>query len=108
MTYGSGHLHVRNTGVFGTNPVKFRYIALMLLSVLANTDKTHHVAGLSVLYTNRAISRHKTGDCQGCVQDCTIALQLTPHSTKPLLRRAVAYEVMERYAKLLPYLYWYG
>ena len=72
----------------------------MLLSVLANTDETHHVAGLSVLYTNRAISRHKTGDCQGCVQDCTIALRLTPHSTKPLLRRAVAYEVMERYFAL--------
>ena len=66
------------------------------ISCVSAVDVTRHVYDMSVLYTNRAVCRHKSGDCQGCVEDCTAALQLTPQSPKPLLRRAVAYEALER------------
>ncbi|XP_054983325.1 sperm-associated antigen 1 [Sorex araneus] len=52
---------------------------------------------LSTLYSNRAACRLKEGDCRGCVHDCCRALELRPFSVKPLLRRALAYEALERY-----------
>jgi len=38
----------------------------------------------------------KLGDCQGCISDCDNALALCPDSTKPLLRRAMAFEALEK------------
>ncbi|OXB71636.1 UNVERIFIED_CONTAM: hypothetical protein H355_007792 [Colinus virginianus] len=52
---------------------------------------------LSVLYSNRAACYLKEGNCSDCIQDCNRALELQPFSLKPLLRRAMAYESMERY-----------
>ncbi|XP_065607771.1 sperm-associated antigen 1 [Cyrtonyx montezumae] len=52
---------------------------------------------LSVLYSNRAACYFKEGNCSDCIQDCNRALELQPFSLKPLLRRAMAYESMERY-----------
>ncbi|XP_036387472.1 mitochondrial import receptor subunit TOM34 [Megalops cyprinoides] len=52
---------------------------------------------LSVLYSNRAATYLKDGNCSECVKDCTVALDLVPFSIKPLLRRAAAYEALERY-----------
>lgn len=52
---------------------------------------------LSILYSNRAACYLKEGNCSDCVQDCNRALELQPFSLKPLLRRAMAYESMERY-----------
>ncbi|XP_013916320.1 PREDICTED: sperm-associated antigen 1 isoform X2 [Thamnophis sirtalis] len=52
---------------------------------------------LSILYSNRAACYLKEGNCADCIQDCNSALELHPHSIKPLLRRAMAYESMERY-----------
>lgn len=64
------------------------------------------------LYNNRAAARLKTGDHKSCVEDCTAALAvITPdwivvpeseggfrdQAIKALLRRAAAFEVMERY-----------
>ena len=54
-------------------------------------------AGLSVLYSNRAACRMKLGDCQGCIADCDNALELCPDSPKPLLRRAMAFEAIEKW-----------
>lgn len=51
----------------------------------------------SVLYSNRAACHLKNGNCTDCVQDCTSALALVPFSLKPLLRRASAYEALEKY-----------
>lgn len=51
----------------------------------------------SVLYSNRAACHLKDGNCTDCVQDCTSALALVPFSLKPLLRRASAYEALEKY-----------
>uniref|UniRef100_A0A7M4FSV6 Sperm associated antigen 1 n=1 Tax=Crocodylus porosus TaxID=8502 RepID=A0A7M4FSV6_CROPO len=52
---------------------------------------------LSILYSNRAACYLKEGNCSDCIQDCNRALELQPFSLKPLLRRAMAYESMERY-----------
>nr|XP_020640992.1 sperm-associated antigen 1 isoform X2 [Pogona vitticeps]XP_020640993.1 sperm-associated antigen 1 isoform X2 [Pogona vitticeps]XP_020640994.1 sperm-associated antigen 1 isoform X2 [Pogona vitticeps] len=52
---------------------------------------------LSILYSNRAACYLKEGNCVDCIQDCNSALELHPYSLKPLLRRAMAYESMERY-----------
>ena len=54
------------------------------------------VVNLSLMYSNRAACQLKTGDLSGTVRDCTRSLQLIPHSVKPLLRRAIAYEHLER------------
>ncbi|XP_069001507.1 sperm-associated antigen 1-like [Embiotoca jacksoni] len=54
---------------------------------------------LCILYSNRAACYLKDGHSQDCIQDCTRALELQPFSLKPLLRRAMAYESLERYPK---------
>ncbi|XP_030013935.1 sperm-associated antigen 1A-like [Sphaeramia orbicularis] len=54
---------------------------------------------LCILYSNRAACYLKDGNSQDCIQDCTKALELQPYSLKPLLRRAMAYESLERYRK---------
>lgn len=60
------------------------------------TDGSSNAAGLSVLYSNRAACLMKLGDCQGCISDCDNALELCPNSPKPLLRRAMAFEALEK------------
>ncbi|XP_036949464.1 sperm-associated antigen 1A [Acanthopagrus latus] len=52
-----------------------------------------------ILYSNRAACYLKDGNSSDCIQDCTKALELQPYSLKPLLRRAMAYESLERYRK---------
>ncbi|XP_055013597.1 sperm-associated antigen 1A-like, partial [Boleophthalmus pectinirostris] len=52
---------------------------------------------LCILYSNRAACYLKDGNSTDCIQDCTTALELQPFSLKPLLRRAMAYESLERY-----------
>ncbi|KAM4633877.1 sperm-associated antigen 1A-like [Polymixia lowei] len=54
---------------------------------------------LCILYSNRAACYLKDGNSQDCIQDCTRALELQPFSLKPLLRRAMAYDSLERYRK---------
>ncbi|NXX50052.1 TOM34 protein, partial [Tricholaema leucomelas] len=51
----------------------------------------------SVLLANRAACYLKDGACSLCVADCSTALELVPFGVKPLLRRAAAYEALERY-----------
>ncbi|XP_069728016.1 mitochondrial import receptor subunit TOM34 isoform X2 [Phaenicophaeus curvirostris] len=51
----------------------------------------------SVLLANRAACHLKDGACSLCVDDCSRALELVPFGMKPLLRRAAAYEALERY-----------
>ncbi|XP_078664760.1 sperm-associated antigen 1-like isoform X1 [Branchiostoma floridae x Branchiostoma belcheri] len=60
-------------------------------------ESADHSAGLSTLYSNRAASKNKSGDVKGCLDDCDHALQLQPHAWKPLLRRATAYEHLEKF-----------
>ena len=52
---------------------------------------------LAQVYSNRAACKTKIGDCSGCIEDCSRSLALTPHQLKALMRRAVAYEHLEKY-----------
>uniref|UniRef100_A0A1A8D4E7 Translocase of outer mitochondrial membrane 34 n=1 Tax=Nothobranchius kadleci TaxID=1051664 RepID=A0A1A8D4E7_NOTKA len=52
---------------------------------------------LGILYSNRAASYLKDGSCAECVKDCEMSLELYPFNVKSLLRRAAAYEALERY-----------
>ncbi|XP_040441520.1 sperm-associated antigen 1 isoform X1 [Falco naumanni] len=74
-------------------------------AVLRYSEAIEYVIGLgeqspddlSILYSNRAACYLKEGNCSDCIQDCNRALELQPFSLKPLLRRAMANESMERY-----------
>lgn len=52
---------------------------------------------LAILYSNRAASYLKDGNCAECVKDCNTSLELSAFNVKSLLRRAAAYEALERY-----------
>ncbi|XP_072541035.1 mitochondrial import receptor subunit TOM34 [Salminus brasiliensis] len=52
---------------------------------------------LGILYSNRAASYLKDGNCSECIKDCSASLELVPFGIKSLLRRAAAYEAIERY-----------
>lgn len=52
---------------------------------------------LGILHSNRAASYLKDGNCGECVKDCNMSLELFPFNVKSLLRRAAAYEALERY-----------
>ncbi|XP_041810595.1 mitochondrial import receptor subunit TOM34 [Chelmon rostratus] len=52
---------------------------------------------LGILHSNRAASYLKDGNCAECVKDCNMSLELFPFNVKSLLRRAAAYEALERY-----------
>lgn len=52
---------------------------------------------LGILYSNRAASYLKNGSCNECIKDCSKSLDLVPFGFKALLRRASAYESLERY-----------
>ncbi|XP_068560607.1 mitochondrial import receptor subunit TOM34 [Cebidichthys violaceus] len=52
---------------------------------------------LGILHSNRAASYLKEGNCGECVKDCNMSLEFFPFNVKSLLRRAAAYEALERY-----------
>ncbi|KAM7401593.1 hypothetical protein PAMP_016898 [Pampus punctatissimus] len=52
---------------------------------------------LGILYSNRAASYLKDGNCVECVKDCNMSLELFQFNVKSLLRRAAASEALERY-----------
>ncbi|KAH9488656.1 Sperm associated antigen 1 [Bulinus truncatus] len=53
---------------------------------------------LSILLNNRAACHLKIGHCSQAVEDCTQSLLYVPHNVKALLRRAAAYETLEKYS----------
>ena len=55
-----------------------------------------HKALLSILLNNRAACHLKNGTSQACVADCTYSLHLVPINVKALVRRAQAYEAMDK------------
>ncbi|XP_008065104.1 mitochondrial import receptor subunit TOM34 [Carlito syrichta] len=67
--------------------------ALRMLQAQGSLDPEEE----SILYSNRAACHLKDGNCGDCIKDCTSALALVPFGIKPLLRRASAYEALEKY-----------
>ncbi|XP_058475837.1 sperm-associated antigen 1A isoform X1 [Solea solea] len=86
--------HLFKHGQFGDAVEK--YTQAIDGCVAAGTDSPED---LSILYSNRAACYLKDGNSSDCIDDCTKALELQPYSLKPLLRRAMAYESLERYKK---------
>uniref|UniRef100_A0A3Q3LN05 Translocase of outer mitochondrial membrane 34 n=1 Tax=Labrus bergylta TaxID=56723 RepID=A0A3Q3LN05_9LABR len=60
-------------------------------------SSTKNPEDLGILYSNRAASYLKDGNCGECVKDCNMSLEFSPFNVKSLLRRAAAYEAVERY-----------
>ncbi|KAM9814041.1 mitochondrial import receptor subunit TOM34 [Neosynchiropus ocellatus] len=60
-------------------------------------SRTKNLDDLAVLYSNRAASYLKDGNCSECVKDCNTSLESSPFNVKSLLRRAAASEALERY-----------
>eukprot|EP00842_Homolaphlyctis_polyrhiza_P005101 jgi/Hompol1/5592/HPOL_004558-RA len=54
-------------------------------------------AQLATLFNNRAAARLKTGNYKDAVEDCSAVQELDPGDLKSLLRRATAYEAMEKW-----------
>uniref|UniRef100_A0A3P9I0M5 Translocase of outer mitochondrial membrane 34 n=1 Tax=Oryzias latipes TaxID=8090 RepID=A0A3P9I0M5_ORYLA len=60
-------------------------------------SREEYSADLAIVYSNRAASYLKDGNCTACVKDCDMSLELSPFNVKSLLRRAAAYEAVEQY-----------
>lgn len=58
-------------------------------------DKSH-IPNISTLLNNRAACHLKNGNSRGCIDDCSKSLELVPVNLKALIRRAQAYETMEK------------
>ncbi|XP_067564344.1 mitochondrial import receptor subunit TOM34 [Pseudorca crassidens] len=87
----AGNLSFRN-GQFAEAATLYSR-ALRMLQAQGSSDPEKE----SVLYSNRAACHLKDGNCIDCIKDCTSALALVPFGMKPLLRRASAYEALEKY-----------
>lgn len=72
------------------------YYLFLKLSYILYSDEASYKSAIGSLYSNRAACRLKVGDCQGCIEDCDTVLQLTPFNIKGYLRRASAYETLEK------------
>ncbi|CAI9590946.1 unnamed protein product [Staurois parvus] len=79
-------------GQFGEAAVKYAEA----IENLKNTG-AEDAEELGIIYSNRAACHLKDGNSLQCIEDCNKALELQPFSIKPLLRRAMAYESLERY-----------
>ncbi|XP_058524565.1 sperm-associated antigen 1 [Ochotona princeps] len=79
-------------GQFGQAAAKYSAAIKQL-----NPTESTNADDLSILYSNRAACFLKEGNCSNCIQDCNRALEHRPFSLKPLLRRAMAYEMLEQY-----------
>ncbi|XP_058893821.1 mitochondrial import receptor subunit TOM34 isoform X2 [Kogia breviceps] len=87
----AGNLSFRN-GQFAEAATLYSR-ALRMLQAQGSSDPEKE----SVLYSNRAACHLKDGNCIDCIKDCTSALALVPFGMKALLRRASAYEALEKY-----------
>lgn len=72
------------------------YTLIIIPLLTASTDREVYPMGLSTLFSNRASCHLKSGDPKACVEDCTSALDLNPNNVKTYLKRAQAYEMLEK------------
>lgn len=64
-------------------------------------EKPSHAAApsknIAALLANRAEARRQLSDVKACVRDCDLALEYEPSHIKAMIRRALAYEYLERF-----------
>ena len=76
----------------------YNNILMLLVRYLVYSEALNYSSeDVAILFSNRAACYLKIGDCHSCVTDCNTAIAMAPaNSYKPLLRRALAYETMEK------------
>ncbi|CAD5112561.1 DgyrCDS1770 [Dimorphilus gyrociliatus] len=67
------------------------------IDMLKNLKDDGYNFHLATLLSNRAQANIKIGDCSSAVKDCNLSLDIFPGLWKTVLRRASAYEAMEKY-----------
>jgi len=74
----------------------------MYTSALAECDDDEKGKAVKAdIYANRAACYHQLYDPKKTADDCTSALKLSPNHAKALIRRAQAYESLEKYEDAL-------
>ena len=73
---------------------KLAYTCNIVCYIVEKPMQDHN---LCLLYSNRGNCYTKMGDMENCAKDCNSALEINPAAIKPLVRRAAAYEAMEKY-----------
>uniref|UniRef100_A0A8C5Q280 Sperm associated antigen 1 n=1 Tax=Leptobrachium leishanense TaxID=445787 RepID=A0A8C5Q280_9ANUR len=76
---------------------QFGEAAATYSQAISQLQGSENAEELGILYSNRAACQLKEGNSRECIEDCNRALELQPYSMKPLLRRAMANESLERY-----------
>ncbi|XP_071483672.1 sperm-associated antigen 1-like [Diadema antillarum] len=61
-------------------------------------DREVYPTALATLYANRASCHLRLGEAKLSVEDCNAALELNPNSIKTYVKRAKAYETLEKYS----------
>ncbi|KAJ3168565.1 hypothetical protein HDU88_001455 [Geranomyces variabilis] len=87
----AGNAHFKN-GQFGDAEASYS----LAISALPSGHLLH-----AALYNNRAAARLKTGHYREAAEDCGVVQSFDPRDIKSLLRRATAYEAMEKWADAL-------
>ncbi|KAJ3180974.1 hypothetical protein HDU87_001622 [Geranomyces variabilis] len=87
----AGNAHFKN-GQFGDAEASY--------SLAISALPSGHLL-LAALYNNRAAARLKTGHYREAAEDCGVVQSFDPRDVKSLLRRATAYEAMEKWADAL-------
>ena len=72
----------------------FMYMYMYFMSSVVESGD--HSQSLSIILSNRAACHFKNGDCRGCINDATRSIELVPVNLKSFVRRAQAYETMEK------------
>ena len=86
------------SGQYASAAEKYTAAIVRLTSEAESHSALDYSHGLAILYNNRAACKLKSGDDRACVADCEHVLRLKPRDVKALLRRASAYEHMEKYS----------
>lgn len=73
----------------------------LAISQVDTSDKEKSDAIIADLYANRAMAHQQRWNSDQVVADCTSALKYNPNHIKALVRRAQAYEALEKYQESL-------
>jgi len=84
-------------GQYGAASDKYTAVIKRLTTKAQNDPNATYSHALATLFNNRAACWLKSGNDKACIADCDRVLELKPLDVKALIRRASAYEHMEKY-----------